>query len=209
MLCKETHFTKQDKIEMFTDAEGGRHVRGYGALFYDGTPDTEYNQGDMLITRIMPGSLSNSDLFSADVHAYFNHDPNHVLGRTTAGTLSLRVDEMGLYYDITLPDTQLGRDLAVSLDRGDIRGASVTIAVNSDGEKRSKSGKTYYREITKAELFEVGPVTNPAFKNTSASLFSKDIIGEIENDIEKAETIELHNKMYEKRNRDLAILERV
>lgn len=165
-------FVKEAKAETFMDDSGARHIRGYGALFYNGSAETEYEIPGMLITRFMPGIFSGMDVFSADVRSYFNHDPNHILGRSTAGTLNLRVDEVGLYYDITLPDTQTARDLAVSIDRGDIRGASVTISVQSDGETRRKEGKVYIREIAKADLFEVGPVTDPAFTNTSAHMYS-------------------------------------
>jgi hypothetical protein len=165
-------FVKESKAETFMDEGGSRHIRGYGALWYNGTPETEYEIPGVLITRFMPGIFSGMDIFSADVRSYFNHDPNHILGRSTAGTLNLRTDEVGLYYDITLPDTQTARDLAVSIDRGDIRGASVTISVQSDGEIRRKEGKVFIREIKQADLYEVGPVTDPAFTNTSAHIYS-------------------------------------
>lgn len=203
MNCKETHLS-QKMGECYADENGANHIKGYGALFFDGTEATEYNQMGALITRFMPGAFDGTDFFAGDIHAYFNHDPNQVLGRTSAGTLRLHVDAIGLFYDVTLPDTQLGRDLSVSVGRGDIRGASVTILVGKEGESRKKTGSTYIRELTKVELLEVGPVTRPAFSNTSASMFSIDILNEIKG-AELAASLENERQ---KRARDLALKEK-
>ncbi|MDN8705120.1 HK97 family phage prohead protease, partial [Staphylococcus aureus] len=70
-----------------------------------------------------------------DVRGLFNHDPNYILGRTTAGTLSLSVNERGLVYDITAPDTQTIRDLVLApMQRGDINQSSFAFRVARDGE---------------------------------------------------------------------------
>jgi HK97 family phage prohead protease len=68
-----------------------------------------------------------------DILALVNHDPNRLLGRTASGTLRLSVDDVGLAYDLDLPDTSEGRDLAVLLERRDITGSSFTFRVAPDG----------------------------------------------------------------------------
>ena len=57
-----------------------------------------------------------------DVRALFNHDPNLVLGRNKSGTLRLKEDDIGLSYEVDLPDTQAARDLWTLIDRGDVSG---------------------------------------------------------------------------------------
>ena len=53
-----------------------------------------------------------STLNQADVRALFNHEPDHLLGRSTTGTLRLSEDDHGLRYEVDLPNTTLGRDVA-------------------------------------------------------------------------------------------------
>jgi HK97 family phage prohead protease len=72
---------------------------------------------------IKPGAFD--DVLTNDVRGLFNHDPNFILGRSAAGTLSLSVDERGLQYDILAPDTQTIRDLVIApMVRGDISQSS-------------------------------------------------------------------------------------
>lgn len=66
------------------------------------------------------------------MRALYNHDPNYVLGRTSAGTLTLREDEKGLYFDVRAPDTQWGRDLYASVKRGDVNQCSFGFQVIAD-----------------------------------------------------------------------------
>lgn len=107
----------------------------------------------------------------SDVRALLNHDTNIVLGRTTAGTLRLRSDEIGLAYEIDLPDTQAGRDLATSVKRGDISQSSwgFSLNVNEDDDwTRSDAGE--HRTIKRVRrVWDVSPVTFPANPDTSVA----------------------------------------
>lgn len=74
----------------------------------------------------MPGAFD--DVLEDDVRGLFNHDPNFILGRSKAGTLSLSVDETGLKYDIIAPDNPTIRDLVIApLKRGDITQSSLRL----------------------------------------------------------------------------------
>ncbi|VEB57000.1 phage pro-head protease [Salmonella enterica subsp. enterica] len=76
---------------------------------------------------IRPGAFD--EVLNDDVRALFNHDPNFILGRRSAGTLALTVDERGLRYDITAPETQTIRDLVLApMQRGDINQSSFCIS---------------------------------------------------------------------------------
>jgi HK97 family phage prohead protease len=115
---------------------------------------------------IAPGAFRRA-VADDDVRALWNHDANLVLGRNTAGTLTLREDTRGLAYDVEPPDTQWGRDAVVSIRRGDVTGSSFgfrTVTdrwVTQDGEN--------LRTLVEVELFDVSPVTYPAYAAASVS----------------------------------------
>ena len=98
-----------------------------------------------------------------DVRAYFNHDPNYILGRTGAGTLKLSTTEKGLRYVLDVPDTSAGRDLVVSMQRGDITQSSFAFQVEKDSWHTDSSlGEIRTIESVK-RLYDVSPVSLPAY----------------------------------------------
>ena len=132
-----------------------------------------------LVERIMPGAFDRALRDADDVRALYNHDPNMVLGRTRSGTLSLVSDQRGLRYEIALPDTQLGRDLPALLRRGDVSGSSFSFSLGDRAADQSwvkQNDGTTVREIRSAVLYDVGPVTFPAYAGTSAHTRSLDDI---------------------------------
>lgn len=104
-----------------------------------------------------------------DVRALFNHDANMVLGRTKSGTLSLETDQDGLVYRFSAPDTTAGKDLLVMLERGDVDQSSFGFRVSEDKWEERDDGQVI-RTIKKVErLFDVSPVTFPAYPDTDVA----------------------------------------
>ncbi|UKI51849.1 MAG: HK97 family phage prohead protease [Clostridium sp.] len=103
-----------------------------------------------------------------DIRALFNHDPNYVLGRNRAGTLELVEDDVGLRVRITPPDTSWARDITTSIRRGDISQMSIGFVVEDD-EWSSQDGIDT-RELKKVRLFDVSPVTFPAYTATDVGV---------------------------------------
>lgn len=106
----------------------------------------------------------------ADVRALWNHDTNHVLGRIKSGTLRLKEDEKGLAIEIDPPNTQWARDLMESIRRGDVDQMSFGFRTVSD-RWQSENGATI-RELLEVDLFDVSPVTFPAYPQTSVGVRS-------------------------------------
>ncbi|MBB1251837.1 HK97 family phage prohead protease [Streptomyces alkaliterrae] len=149
-------------------ADAALTVRGYAYRFNE----LSQNLGGFR-ERIMPGAGADS-LKVNDVLATFNHDVNNVLGRTSSGTLRTGEDADGGWYEIDLPDTTLGRDLAELLARGDVRGSSFTFRVRDGGQRvhdelDPETGLPI-REITHMDVIELGPVLTPAYPTTDAAL---------------------------------------
>lgn len=150
-------------------SEGGRRVlSGYGAVFYRASdPGTEYELDAGLFERIMPGAFDRSLREKPDVISLFNHSPDLLLGRTSAGTLRLSADGIGLRYEIDLPDTRTGDEVFALANRGDLRGSSFTfVPVES---RRSVEGGRSIIERVDATLYELGPVVSPAYPSTTTA----------------------------------------
>jgi HK97 family phage prohead protease len=103
-----------------------------------------------------------------DIRALFNHNPDYVLGRNKAGTLELEETEQGLLVRILPPDTQWARDLQVSIGRGDITQMSIGFEVLED--KWATENGVDIRDLIKVKLYDVSPVTFPAYTQTDVGL---------------------------------------
>lgn len=147
------------QVEMRAAQEGApKQIAGYAAVFNSPT-----EIGNYFVEKIAPGAFT-AAIGRDDVRALFNHDENIVLGRTTAGTLKLSEDDRGLAYEITPPDTTSARDLAVSITRGDVNQSS--FCFRAIREEWDESGPLPVRTILEAELYDVSPVTFPAYDDT-------------------------------------------
>ena len=147
------------------DSDGGSVIEGHAAVF-DSWSETL--GGIFPFKEIVRKGAFNESIGKDDIRALFNHDPNYVLGRNRAGTLELVEDEVGLRVRITPPDTSWARDLQASIRRGDITQMSIGFIVEED--KWSTENGMDTREIRKVQLFDVSPVTFPAYTATDVGV---------------------------------------
>ena len=98
-----------------------------------------------------------------DVVALYDHNPANVLGRTTAGTMKLSQDAIGLKTEINLPPTTLGRDTHALIKRGDLKGMSIGFSIMRDRWDATHTT----RELLELDLAECSVVTFPAYPQTS------------------------------------------
>ena len=92
------------------------------------------------------------------------------MGRTGAGTLTLREDEQGLYFENELPGTMDGKDLAIQIDRGDIPGMSFGFCTRKC--EWDETVDPPHRTILEAELYEITYTALPAYPDTTVGLRS-------------------------------------
>lgn len=156
-----------------------RTVEGYAVVFNSQSEDLGFYE------TINPAAITEEVLMRSDVFCLFNHDQDKVLARSKNGTgsLQLQLDEQGLKYTFTAPNTDLGEELLEYLRRGDIDSSSFAFTVSTDeGSEVWTTGTDgrQYREILKIdELHDVSPVWNPAYSSTSVSQRTLDKLNQL------------------------------
>jgi uncharacterized protein len=112
----------------------------------------------------------------ADPLALVHHMPQLVLGRRSAGTLRLQEDHRGLAFEIDVPDTSTARDLLVSVERGDVRGASFAFSTPKGGDRWEMRGDQVVRELLDVDLHEITITPTPAYGDTSVARRSLELL---------------------------------
>jgi len=157
---EQREFTVKEMRIVQSDPGKPTILEGYAAVFNQMSQDL-----GGFFERIQKGAFANS-IAKDDIRALLNHDSNIVLGRNKANTLELSEDEYGLKIKITLPDTQAARDLAVLIARGDINQMSFAFETKID-EWHEEAGNIIIRTLIEVKLYDVSPVTYPAYLQTS------------------------------------------
>lgn len=122
--------------------------------------------------QIAPGAFTKA-IAEDDVRALFNHDANYIIGRNKSGTLKLSEDKQGLYIEIEPPDTQVAKDLMISMERGDITQMSFAFSVRPNGQNWGEDSEgNLIRTLTDLRLFDVSPVVYPAYEETDVAVRS-------------------------------------
>lgn len=141
-------------------------LHGLAAPYYAGREGQEYELWSNTYERYMPGCFDQS-VGQDDIRVLFNHDPSLILGRTRAETATVRSTDRGLEYSVKLADTSIGRDVREHASRGDISGSSCGWFVEE--EEWVTDGERNIRNLHRLRLFDVSPVTFPAYEDTSVS----------------------------------------
>lgn len=151
------------------DAGEQPHIVGYAAVF--NSPSCDLGG---FIERIAPGAFADSLANGDDVRALVDHDWGRIIGRRKAGTLTLEEDERGLLTDTVPPDTSVGRDIVESIRRGDVDQMSFAFDTLEDDWSTAEDGQTI-RELRKVKLWDISPVTFPAYDETSVSVSARSL----------------------------------
>ncbi len=141
-------------------------IQGYAVVF---NAWTEINGWFPFRERIAPGTFIET-IANDNIRSQFNHDPNHVLGTTLIKTLNLKEDDRGLYQKTKInPEDSDAMNVYAKVKRGDVRGQSFQFMVEEE-EWHEEEGKMPERTILRVKLFDVGPVTFPAYEQTDVSV---------------------------------------
>jgi HK97 family phage prohead protease len=165
---RDSAFEEENELIVEGRADGRAAIIGYAAV---------YNRLSLDLggfrEEILPGAFDkilNRQRGKGDVVALFNHDSNIVLGRSSSGTLELSSDDKGLKYVVTPPVSRA--DVLELIQRRDVRGSSFAFTVDPKNEsfRTGEDGKAIRQIREVSGLYDVGPVLNPAYPSTSASV---------------------------------------
>jgi len=143
-------------------------ITGYAAMFNKLSVDMGFRE------KIAPGAFR-SALKTSDTRALFNHNPDYVLGRQSAGTLTLREDERGLWMEVDPPNTSYAHDLVENIRLGNIKEQSFGFTVKSDNWEGIDEDTPTRTLLEIGELYDTSVVSFPAYQDTTVALRSLDI----------------------------------
>jgi uncharacterized protein len=151
----------------------GRKLEGYAARFNVEARIEDFTE------IIRSGAFAGSLAGGRDILALVDHDRTKILARTRSGNLRLSEDSSGLQFELSVPDTQPGRDVLALAERDDLGGMSFAFTVPKNGERWT--GRN--RELIQVDLHEIsvvsawpayeGTVVNPRAKTPKLNLVSR------------------------------------
>lgn len=156
------------KAVEYRDGDSGSEgtLSGYASVYL------RYSQNlGGFVEQVARGAFAKSLGDKVPVLARYNHEDEWLLGTTEAGTLQLADDEIGLAYEVELPPTNAGKDVAILAKRGDIRYSSFAFYTLEDEWSVTEQGFPL-RTLISVQLTDVAPVNSPAYLDTTAGVRS-------------------------------------
>ena len=157
------------------------------------------------------GAITQETIEKSDIFANLDHDPTYIIARSRngKGSLKLSVDDIGLYFEFELPQTEKGNEIRSYLERDEITQCSFCFSLDvndKESQKWSIRNNTQYREIYKIDkLYDIALVFQPAYEQTSVSLRKaieeeKDYISEQINILNEQRNMTLEEKQEQENN---------
>ena len=157
------------EVRAETTEEEKMVIEGYALKF--NTKSNPLRSNDIsFVETISPEALKEADM--EDVRALIDHNPSLVLARTSADTLKLEVDEVGLRFRAELADTTYARDLYKNIQAGNINQCSFAFELNEKGDsvRYNKETRMYERTLNSfKKIMDVSAVTYPAYNDTDVA----------------------------------------
>jgi HK97 family phage prohead protease len=149
--------------------DGPKKIGGYAAVF-----NTYSENLGGFVEEIAPSFFNYSRSNGwPDVLARYNHDDNMMLGTTGGNTLDLTIDETGLLYEVTPPQSR--QDVVELVQRGDVRKSSFAFRLPEGGDEWAMNDQSFpTRKLLSGQLVDVAPVNSPAYSATSVKMRAKD-----------------------------------
>lgn len=156
------------EIETRADDKGPLVIEGYFARF-----DDVYKIFDGATESIARGAFTES--MNGDVRALYNHNADIVLGRTSAGTMTLRQDDVGLWGRIELdPGDTDAVNAYRRIQRKSITGCSFGFDIEKEERTVNPDGTVHWTIQKVNPLYEVSPCAFPAYEGTSITARKKE-----------------------------------
>lgn len=142
------------------DETGDKYISGYFSVF-----NSNYEMWQGATESIAPGAFDGA--LDDDIRCLINHDTTLVLGRTKSETLSLRVDEKGLWGEVLINEKdQDALNAYERVKRGDVDQCSFGFDILSEERTEDPITGDVHWTIKSVKLYEVSVVTFPAYEDT-------------------------------------------
>lgn len=161
-MIHETRSSGNVAYRAATGAQSPR-VSGYAAVFNSPTIIA-----GLFREQIAPGAFANSIAAGDDCRALLNHEASKVFARTTNGSLTLREDARGLWFEAMPAETTWAKDMISLIARGEITQCSFGFTVIR--EAWIEADDYPLRTILECSVFDVSAVTYPAYGETSVAV---------------------------------------
>lgn len=154
------------------DTDDGLTLSGYAAVFSDvtriyGERPHEFDE------QIAPGAFAKSVNARERVVLQFEHGKHPFFGSLPLGRITdMREDEHGLFVEARLSDNWFVAPVRDAIRDGAISGMSFRFAVPEGGDTWDRNADVPMRTITEVKLYELGPVTFPAYESTTVAVRS-------------------------------------
>lgn len=157
--------TINGKLKIVRDATNpdSHVVSGYAVVFNQPSEDL-----GGFIEYVDPHAFDGVDM--SNVLLLFNHDFNNTLARVTANNLTLTIDDNGLAFQATLPDTQLGQDTFTNIANGNYQGCSFGFTIADDDWTEDANGNVVHTINQVDKLYEISITPLPAYTETSVNI---------------------------------------
>ena len=196
---KEREYRNMKMAVRDVDAESEENesmiVEGYATTFNE--PYTLFEDNDIVYReQVAPTAFEETDM--SDVIMQYDHE-GRVFARTENETLSLNIDDKGLFITANLGGTEIGRNLYEEIRGGYTDKMSFGFIVDKDEETRTEAedGRVdILRTITGiSKLYDVSAVSIPANNGTSIGATTRSlidgVIDQIQTERSEAEKLEL------------------
>lgn len=153
--------TSASAFKTRAEEDGAKRIEGYFSVF-----DSDYEMWPGYTESVDPHAFDDA-IEGQDIRCLIDHDTRLVLGRTTAGTLTLRVDEKGLWGSVLVNEKdQDAMNLYARVERGDVSQCSFGFEILSEENTVDEKSGSVHTTIKSVKLFEVSCVTFPAYTDT-------------------------------------------
>ena len=159
----ETREFKLQEVTTRSAEDGSPILEGFFVRY-----DDVYSVYPGATESIAPGAFTES--IHGDVRALYNHNHDIILGRTSAGTLTLEDRELGLWGSIKInPNDHQAMDAYERIKRGDITGCSFGFDVEKESSEIRDDGTVHWTIEKVNPLWEISPCVFPAYEATSVT----------------------------------------
>lgn len=168
MELVEKRINKNTTLRYLDEDNESRFISGYGVVF-NSESKLIYENGKFFYEIIQPDAIDEECLNRSDIYFLVDHNKERgILGRYKNGTgsLTVQVDQTGLYFETDLPNTDLGDEVLEGLKRGDVSQCSFAFKIADDEYYRDSQGRLIHNIKKIYSINDISVVYNPAYDDT-------------------------------------------